>query len=477
MEYIIFGAGSSGRKAALDLGLERVGFFASNDCLSNDREVRWIHYRKVISFEEMINRSRSGDYIIVVASERYAIEMDSQLRDEGIKKYFVYHEFDVAELWKLYPYYYLYRTVHTLNYAKVFSLYKIGKYKRIGIYGSDYYLPYVISEISFQNSYESIVGVIPDDKTSCGARSMGIPVYSIDEMWNEIDCLVVNMKWNQSDIRSTLDLRQHSFDVVDIYDIEKFEPAFRQEKLLRFRNIHKNKRAFIIGNGPSLLSEDLDKLYECGELCFGANAIYKIFPKTEWRPDYLCFIDPCAVEISKKVIENYSYTVFIADDVFHRFSIEMPDTEQINIIHLSPNIVDNHYPYKPGFSQDIVTGLKTSMTVTYFALQIAVYMGINEIYLLGVDNTISLKSGEGEYFTDEYLDRRTLSDLQEREVAFSNMEQELAVHNVEFINKGYEKAEEYSRAHGFRIYNATRGGKLETFERVDFDSLFPVKHE
>ena len=36
----------------------------------------------------------------------------------------------------------------------------------------------------------------------------------------------------------------------------------------------------------------------------------------------------------------------------------------------------------------------------------------------------------------------------------------------------YIKAEEYSQNSEFKIYNATRGGKLEVFERVDFDELF-----
>ena len=37
---------------------------------------------------------------------------------------------------------------------------------------------------------------------------------------------------------------------------------------------------------------------------------------------------------------------------------------------------------------------------------------------------------------------------------------------------GYQKAKQYADAHGIKIYNATRGGKLEVFPRVDFDSLF-----
>ena len=39
------------------------------------------------------------------------------------------------------------------------------------------------------------------------------------------------------------------------------------------------------------------------------------------------------------------------------------------------------------------------------------------------------------------------------------------------IFRSYQIAEEYSRTHGFRIFNATRGGCLEVFERVDFDLL------
>ena len=35
----------------------------------------------------------------------------------------------------------------------------------------------------------------------------------------------------------------------------------------------------------------------------------------------------------------------------------------------------------------------------------------------------------------------------------------------------YIAANEYAKEHGVKILNATRGGKLEAFERVDFDSI------
>ena len=36
----------------------------------------------------------------------------------------------------------------------------------------------------------------------------------------------------------------------------------------------------------------------------------------------------------------------------------------------------------------------------------------------------------------------------------------------------YKGAKIYAEKHGITILNATRGGRLEVFDRVDFDNLF-----
>jgi hypothetical protein len=92
-------------------------------------------------------------------------------------------------------------------------------------------------------------------------------------------------------------------------------------------------------------------------------------------------------------------------------------------------------------------------TVTYVMLQIAAFMGYKKIYLLGVDCNYKY-GGTNNYFG-------------------SASEPDTFPHNISGMLQAYQSAEEYSRSHGFRIYNATRGGALEVFERVDFDSLFP----
>lgn len=48
-------------------------------------------------------------------------------------------------------------------------------------------------------------------------------------------------------------------------------------------------------------------------------------------------------------------------------------------------------------------------------------------------------------------------------------------HQQERSVDDFEAAKRYADSHGIKIYNATRGGNLEVFERVDFDSLPFIK--
>ena len=48
-------------------------------------------------------------------------------------------------------------------------------------------------------------------------------------------------------------------------------------RLAELKDIHKGRRAFIIGNGPSLKQTDLSKLKN--EITFGMNRIYLLFDR------------------------------------------------------------------------------------------------------------------------------------------------------------------------------------------------------
>lgn len=230
----------------------------------------------------------------------------------------------------------------------------------------------------------------------------------------------------------------------------------------KFKGIYSGKSCFIVGNGPSLTGEDLDRIHDKGYVSFGMNRIYRIFDKTYWRPTYMSFSDEYF--LSRRHIDEFDALVKVNSDMFftrNQFAFNVRNTK-CPICPLRTDwrrsLLDD-----PKFSLDISKVIYDIATVTYYSMQIAVYMGFKTLYLIGVDNryawtrlrdgTVIRNPGSFNYFKDEELPPpSTAVPVWESDCAFTY-------------------AEKFSRKHNFRIYNATRGGALEIFERVNLDEV------
>ena len=227
------------------------------------------------------------------------------------------------------------------------------------------------------------------------------------------------------------------------------------------KDIHRGNRCFIIGNGPSLTAEDLTTLSDHGEITFAFNRIYHIFDQTEWRPTYYISQDG-------KMLKGCADEVNRLDANIKFVPAELEWYEGIHIInahlfHISNEEINENVP---AFSENIANHICNSKTVVYTAIQIAVYMGIREIYLIGVDHHFHTSmNAKGEIVVDpaakDYFSDKYNSD-----------KDQLYIPNTDVSTLTFVAAKQYADAHSIRIYNATRGGKLEVFERVDFDSVF-----
>ena len=223
------------------------------------------------------------------------------------------------------------------------------------------------------------------------------------------------------------------------------------------KNVHKGERCFIIGNGPSLKIEDLEMLKN--EITFAVNRIYLLFERTDWRPTYYCVIDNKHLDNSTDDIRSVkAVNKFIPLCILHDQKKDIEDATYFDFD------ITGFYPKPPQFSEDISDKIVNGMTVTYILIQIAAYMGFKEIYLLGLDHSFSrellpdgsLKINDGviNYFQSDYTKNNdTPARIQHMELA-------------------YMQARMYCELNKIKICNATRGGKLEIFERVDFDNLF-----
>lgn len=229
-------------------------------------------------------------------------------------------------------------------------------------------------------------------------------------------------------------------------------------KIKEFKNSQQGKRCFIIGNGPSLRSEDLDKLVN--EDCFGMNYIFKLFDKTKWRPKYYITQDKYGIPVTQ-INDLDLKNIFIGSYYFRKNKPE--NTKAICFGHSS---IRGKKEFK--FSSECSDVVYDSGTVTYSALQLAAYMGYSKIYLLGMDTDFpNILTADGRVEIKSTKSSHFYNDSNPDNIIYSEYS----------ILKGYICAKKYCDAHDIKIYNATRGGKLEVFERVDLDTLFPNKEE
>jgi hypothetical protein len=233
-------------------------------------------------------------------------------------------------------------------------------------------------------------------------------------------------------------------------------------RLLRFKGKHRGERCFIVGNGPSLTASDLDRLK--GEISFATNRIYLMFDRTDWRPAYYAVADAAVLEQSwRQIADAIQCPLFYAyNPVFEIEDFAMSDAYFYALDFWSRWEPD---PYRAQpFSKEAFV-LHWGGSITYDCIQLAAYMGFGEIYLLGVDNNYSLAVKN-----DGTLIRNDTADHFAREYSAG-----LFAHIVrdDVVTAAYQAARAYAEAHGIKLRNATRGGNLEVFERVDFDAVAP----
>lgn len=236
-------------------------------------------------------------------------------------------------------------------------------------------------------------------------------------------------------------------------DILRTWISFRSKRYLRsLKDQFNGKRCFIVGNGPSLKVEDLEKLKH--EYTFGSHRIYKIFPQTTWRPTFYCAQDfdlivKDQMEIRKVAQKNcfICFTKKVKENIIKQATILRIDTKTF-------------YPDLPEFSRDVTECIYEGFTVTYAILQIAIYMGFSEIYLLGVDHSYSMD-----------LDKNGQIIYKQQDDHFTEDDKITNIPQTCKSTLAYVKAKQIADSLGVNIFNATRGGALEVFPRVSFDNL------
>ena len=230
----------------------------------------------------------------------------------------------------------------------------------------------------------------------------------------------------------------------------------RYLQLKKFKNKYQGKRCFICATGPSLTQEDVEMLKD--EYTIGVNSICAMYPNTWWRPKFYVFQDYTIYEMYGDWFNREGKTIVFSGDPLVGYVRGVKIREKcirfpVNwAYHNYAGIKGKPYVY---FSDDCYEKVYSGYTVTYSAIQLAMYMGFKEIYLLGVD--CNYNSGKKNHFVNTKKEFIRTSQGARKECA----QQMLA----------YQKAKEAAERKNVRIYNVSRGGKLEIFPRINLEEV------
>lgn len=222
------------------------------------------------------------------------------------------------------------------------------------------------------------------------------------------------------------------------------------EQLNKFKDLHKGERCFIVATGPSLEYSDLNLIKE--EISFSVNSIVKILDNTDWEPTYYGIQDINVFEkIEEEIINSNLKTIFVGDRLYDKYNLS---TRFIPYFHHTffHGKHGEMVPLTTSFSNDVSHIVYDGYSVTYSMFQLACYMGFSEIYLLGCDCNYDI-NGKQHFVESGFFDKQADSVGERMIYAFS-------------------KAKKFTEKNGVKVYNATKGGMLEIFERVKLEDLF-----
>ncbi|WP_148661798.1 motility associated factor glycosyltransferase family protein [Halodesulfurarchaeum formicicum] len=297
------------------------------------------------------------------------------------------------------------------------------------------------------------------------------------------------------------------------------------------QNRYEGERVFLIGNGPSLDKTPLDRLNS--EYSIALNGINDIYSETTWRPSfYVLLLEEFEKNYDTYFINNFRSGVECITLRQHKG--KFGDREDIHYVKkkkLKCNPVESGknfhelskeeiqsmrlcdlYEFWPN---DISKCLYTYHSM-YAIIQIAIYMGFKEIYLLGCDlgystydphmifneglNPHGWKEGKNAYLLESYrediliksvineiifkilsspigelagqvLDYVNELDDANRFGSHTQLQPEDLTHVNDEITKSHIAAQRIASDQGVDIYNATIGGELEVYPRVSLENV------
>lgn len=242
---------------------------------------------------------------------------------------------------------------------------------------------------------------------------------------------------------------------------------------IQYKDIHKGQRCFILCNGPSINKQDLLPLQN--EVVFSVSSGYHHKDYATIKPKYHC-------------VPRITYGKLTINDVVNWFK-EMD--QKIGDADLFLNYTEESLVKENGLFKDrkvnylwmegesygdlckiynLTEIIPSPQSVPIMCLIIAMYMGFKKIYLIGTEHD-SFRTGEYKYFyKPTILAGKDYSVTADGKISPDySLYEELTAYAI--LWKQYRFLKTIAVNNDISIFNATFGGALDEFERVELETV------
>jgi hypothetical protein len=236
----------------------------------------------------------------------------------------------------------------------------------------------------------------------------------------------------------------------------------RNRELLRRQP--RPERCFIIANGPSIKGQDLTLLR--GETTFVMNSFFLHADYERIRPTYHCAIDPLLVADTPSNIAWLRDLERRKGETALLFSVDGHDLFQKQGLFSGRDVYYTLHCEQGcdtgRISCDLTRPLPSITCVTLSCILTAVYLGCPEIYLLGFDHDwLGTPTTVGHFYDSNPHYSGSIAMYPYETL----LEYTLA------LWRGYRRVRQFAFDRGTKIFNATKGGFLDVFPRVEYEKI------
>ncbi|WP_228027963.1 6-hydroxymethylpterin diphosphokinase MptE-like protein [Costertonia aggregata] len=242
--------------------------------------------------------------------------------------------------------------------------------------------------------------------------------------------------------------------------------GYDKGKIKKLQNKFEGQRCFILGNGPSLNNMDLGLLKN--EFSFAVNGIFYKTDEMGYKPSFYVVEDGAVMRDNKKRINEFKSDYNFFPSIYKK---DIHNRENTYFFNMDRSFYEKRSPYFeiPRFSVDCSQKIYCGQSVTIVNLQLAYFLGFSEVYLIGMDFNYEIPAS---LKIDGHVFESTEDDVNHFHPDYFGKGKKWHDPKLHNVLKSYKMAKLMFEIDGRHIYNATDGGKLDLFDRVDYNSLF-----